>query len=101
MSDVDNSTDPGASAIVQVDVDGTSHHLRWPRRTTLVDTLIAARIDVPYSCKEGRCGSCVATVLHGEVEMASCEILEPEDLADGLILSCQARPVSDALRIEF
>jgi 3-ketosteroid 9alpha-monooxygenase subunit B len=33
--------------------------------------------------------------------MASREILEPEDLADGLILGCQARPVSDDLHIEF
>jgi 3-ketosteroid 9alpha-monooxygenase subunit B len=33
--------------------------------------------------------------------MASCDILETEDLADGLILACQATPVSDDLRIEF
>ncbi|WP_167102799.1 ferredoxin--NADP reductase [Mycobacterium sp. DL592] len=96
-------TDPGGSdaASVRLDVDGASHHLRWPRHTTLVDTMIAAGIDVPYSCKEGRCGSCAATVVHGEVDMASCGILEPEDLADGLILGCQARPVSDDLHIEF
>lgn len=96
-------TDPGGgdAASVRLDVDGTSHHLRWPRRTTLVDTMIAAGIDVPYSCKEGRCGSCAATVVQGEVDMASCGILEPEDLADGLILSCQARPVSDDLHIAF
>ncbi len=33
--------------------------------------------------------------------MASCDILEPEDLRDGLILACQARPVSAHVRIEF
>ena len=33
--------------------------------------------------------------------MSACEILEPEDLADGLILGCQARPVSDDVHIEF
>jgi 3-ketosteroid 9alpha-monooxygenase subunit B len=63
--------------------------------------MLAAGIDVPYSCKEGRCGSCAATVVHGEVDMASCDILEPDDLADGLILGCQARPVSDDLHIAF
>ena len=36
-----------------------------------------------------------------EVDMATCDILEPEDLADGLILGCQARPVSDDVHIEF
>lgn len=51
--------------------------------------MIAAGIDVPYSCKEGRCGSCAATVVRGEVDMATCDILEPDDLADGVILACQ------------
>lgn len=93
--------DDGDGATVLLGVDGESHRLRWPRRATLVDTMIAAGIDVPYSCKEGRCGSCAATVVRGEVDMATCDILEPEDLADGLILACQARPVSDDLHIEF
>jgi 3-ketosteroid 9alpha-monooxygenase subunit B len=100
VSEVTDS-DSGDAATVQLDLDGANHRLRWPRRATLVDTMIAAGIDVPYSCKEGRCGSCAATVIHGEVDMASCDILEPDDLADGLILGCQARPVSDHLHIEF
>jgi 3-ketosteroid 9alpha-monooxygenase subunit B len=29
------------------------------------------------------------------------DILGPEDLADGLILGCQARPVSDDVHIEY
>ncbi len=91
----------GDAVSVLLDLHGESHRLRWPRRATLVDTMIAAGVDVPYSCKEGRCGSCAATVVRGEVDMATCDILEPEDLADGVILACQARPVSDDLHIEF
>lgn len=93
--------DDGDAVSVLLDLNGESHRLRWPRRATLVDTMIAAGVDVPYSCKEGRCGSCAATVVRGEVDMATCDILEPEDLADGVILACQARPVSDDLHIEF
>ena len=63
--------------------------------------LLDAGLDVPYSCREGRCGSCVCTVVSGEVDMAPNDVLEPEDLRDGLILACQARPVSDAVHIEF
>lgn len=94
-------TDDSDAATVQVDVDGTSHRLRWPRQATLVDVMLAAGLDVPYSCKEGQCGSCAATVLRGNVDMATCEILEPDDRADGLILGCQATPVSDDLHIAF
>jgi len=94
-------SDDGTAARVLVELDGDTHDLRWPRRSTLVDVMLSAGIDVPYSCREGQCGSCAATVLRGEVDMASCDILEPEDRAAGLILSCQARPVSDDLHIEF
>nr|CRL66731.1 ferredoxin [Mycolicibacterium komanii] len=88
-------------ATVCVDLDGTRHHLRWPRDKTLVDAMLDAGIDPPHSCREGHCGSCVATVVSGEVDMATCEILEPDDLAEGLILGCQARPVSDDLHVEY
>lgn len=89
------------AATVQVDLDGVNHQLRWPRSVTLVDTMLAAGLDVPYSCREGQCGSCAATVVHGQVHMSTCAVLAPEDLADGLILACQATPVSDDLHIAF
>ena len=63
--------------------------------------LLDAGIDVPHSCRQGHCGSCVATVIEGEVDMAACDILEHENLRDGQILACQARPVSPNLHIEF
>jgi ferredoxin len=88
-------------AHVQVDLDGRRHRLCWTRGQTLVDVMLEAGIDVPHSCREGRCGSCVATVVEGEVEMPACHVLGPDDLRDGLILACQARPASADLRVEF
>lgn len=89
------------AAIVEVDLDGELHSLRWPRDQSLVDTMLDAGIDVPHSCREGHCGSCVATLVSGTVEMVSCDILGLDDQADGLILCCQARPVTDQIHIEF
>lgn len=94
-------SDDGDAADLKVDLDGETHRLRWPRSATLVDVLIRSGVDVPYSCKEGQCGSCAATVVRGDVDMATCDILEPEDIADGVILGCQARPVSEDIHIEF
>lgn len=91
----------GDDTLAEVELDGSRHHLRWPRQSTLVDVMLAAGIDVPHSCREGRCGSCVCTVVTGEVEMAPTDVLEPEDRQAGLILACQARPVSDNVHIEF
>jgi ferredoxin len=88
-------------AHVEVNLDGRRYRLRWPRKQSLVDAMLDAGIDVPHSCREGRCGSCVATVVAGQVDMAACGVLEPDDLRAGLILSCQARPASSELRVEF
>ncbi len=100
MSEVEH-VDTTTAAAVRVDLDGVEHQLSWPRDKALVDTMLDAGIDVPHSCREGHCGSCVATVISGRVHMAKCDILEPDDLAGGLILGCQARPVSDDVHIEF
>ncbi|RJO76468.1 ferredoxin--NADP reductase [Nocardia panacis] len=89
------------AATVEVELDGEIHTLRWPRRQTLVDIMLAEGIDVPYSCQEGECGSCACTVLEGKVAMDNSEILDPEDIENGYILGCQAHPVTDRLRIQF
>ncbi|ULN50332.1 ferredoxin--NADP reductase [Mycolicibacterium goodii] len=93
-------TDTGA-AEAEIELDGTVHNLRWPRDRNLVDTMLAAGVEVPYSCREGSCGSCAATVLDGEIERGDTPILDEQDIADGLFLACQARPLSDRIRIEF
>jgi 3-ketosteroid 9alpha-monooxygenase subunit B len=89
------------AAHVHVELDGQHHRLHWPRSQTLVETLLDAGIAVPHSCREGRCGSCVATVVTGRVEMAPCDALDAADLEDGLILACQARPAGADVHVEF
>ncbi|APE10154.1 ferredoxin--NADP reductase [Rhodococcus pyridinivorans] len=93
--------DAADAATVEVELDGEVHKLSWPRTQTLVDIMLAKGIDVPYSCQEGECGSCACTVLEGKVEMENCDVLDPEDIEAGYILGCQARPVTDHLKIEF
>jgi ferredoxin-NADP reductase len=53
----------------------------------------AAKIDIPYSCEAGRCGSCVATCIKGKIWMAYNEVLMDDEIAKGSILCCQAYPV--------
>ncbi|MGV0834166.1 2Fe-2S iron-sulfur cluster-binding protein [Mycolicibacterium thermoresistibile] len=97
----DTDGDDRGAAQAAIELDGELHQLRWPRTQNLVDTMLAAGIEVPYSCREGNCGSCAATVLEGEVERGNSAILDEQDIADGLFLACQARPSSDILRLEF
>ncbi|MDM4141974.1 MULTISPECIES: 2Fe-2S iron-sulfur cluster binding domain-containing protein [Mycobacterium] len=86
---------------LEVELDGRRHRLGWPPGQTLVETLLDAGIAVPHSCREGRCGSCVATVAAGRVDMAPCDVLDAADLEDGLILACQARAAGVEVHVEF
>lgn len=89
------------AAHVEVELDGETHELAWPRSRTLIDIMLAAGLDAPYSCLEGECGSCACTLTEGTVDMENAGALDPDDIADGYILGCQSRPTSDKLKIEF
>lgn len=88
-------------ATVVVHLDGTTHTVTWPRGEKLLDVLLDQGIEAPYSCREGHCGACATTRLGGEVEMEVNDVLEPDDLADGLILACQSRPLSDQVEVSY
>ena len=88
-------------ADLQLQVGVSTHELCWPRSQTLLDTMLEAGIDAPHSCKVGKCGACVCTVSDGEVSVGENEVLSDDDLAEGYILACQARPVTKRIKIEF
>lgn len=88
-------------ATVVVHLDGQTHTVAWPRGEKLLDVLEAKGIDAPFSCREGHCGACATTLVSGEVEMETNDVLEPDDLADGLILACQAHPASDSVEVTY
>ena len=93
------TSDTPATAVVHL--DGQTHTVSWPRGEKLLDVLLARGIEAPYSCREGHCGACAATVVTGEVEMETNDVLESDDLADGLILVCQSHPVSDDVEVTY
>lgn len=89
------------AASVEVTIDDTVHSLAWPTSHTLVDVMAVAGIDTPYACREGKCGACTCRLAEGEVDLGRTDALEPEDIADGFILGCQAKPASKQIKIEF
>jgi len=93
------TSDNPATAVVHL--DGQTHTVSWPRGATLLDVLLENGIEAPYSCREGHCGACATTVLSGEVEMETNDVLDSDDLADGLILACQSHPVSDDVEVTY
>ena len=61
----------------------------------LLETLEAHGVSLPYGCRYGGCISCAAKLLCGEVEQSAGVALNGRQLADGYVLLCVARPLSD------
>jgi 3-ketosteroid 9alpha-monooxygenase subunit B len=95
----DSGDEPPATAVVEL--DGQTHTVSWPRGAKLLDVLLDAGLDAPFSCREGHCGACACSLSSGKVNMEVNDVLEQQDLDEGLILACQSRPESDSVEVTY
>lgn len=69
------------------------------------DDILAAslrnKLDAPYSCQGGICSSCLCKITSGKATMIKNHILSDEEVADGFVLACQARPVTAKITVDF
>lgn len=79
----------------------TSSVTMHPQDRVVLDAVLRHRPEVPYSCRDGVCGSCRAKVLSGEVALGPQHALDDDDLASGYTLACRARPRTDELALDF
>ncbi|GAA2747790.1 1,2-phenylacetyl-CoA epoxidase subunit PaaE [Kitasatospora cinereorecta] len=91
----------GEASEVTVVLDGRASALSLPRDRSILDGAQRSRPDLPFACKGGVCGTCRALVCDGEVEMRRNFALEEKEVAAGYVLTCQARPVSDKVTVDF
>lgn len=87
---------------VMVSVDGDDFEFQLSSQgQTILDAAMGAGADVPFSCKGGVCCVCKGKVIEGEVQMDQNYSLTEEEVAEGFILGCQARPASENVVIDF
>jgi 3-ketosteroid 9alpha-monooxygenase subunit B len=99
--DVADAGIAGVASTLQVTLDGLTQSLDWPAGTRMLDLLIDAELDPPYSCREGICGACACKLASGKVEMANNEVLDDTDLADGYVLACQSVALTPEVSISY
>lgn len=61
----------------------------------ILEIALKHHINLPYSCRGGRCSTCTSRCTSGSVKMTINDVLTPKDLQNGLILTCVSYPVSD------
>ncbi|WP_063780050.1 1,2-phenylacetyl-CoA epoxidase subunit PaaE [Kitasatospora sp. MY 5-36] len=91
----------GPRSEVTVVLDGRGSTLCLPRDRSILDGAQRSRPDLPFACKGGVCGTCRALVTEGEVEMRRNFALEEKELAAGYVLTCQARPLTDRVTVDY
>jgi ring-1,2-phenylacetyl-CoA epoxidase subunit PaaE len=93
---------PGTGTQATVTLDGVTRSFEMPREgQSVLDAVLAADLDAPYSCKAGVCSTCRCKVLEGEVEMAVNHALEDYEVRAGYALACQSTPLTDRLVVTF
>ncbi len=83
-----------------IHLDGNTVELEVKDKTVL-DTLIDAGYDPPYSCTSGVCTTCMAKLEKGTVEMEVNYGLDEDEVKEGFILTCQSHPTSDEIELTY
>jgi len=95
--------EPGAppKAVASLVIDGKRREVPVAEGESILDAALRAGMDLPFACKGGMCSTCRAKLVEGQAEMELNYSLEPWELKAGFILTCQARPCSDKVTVDY
>jgi ring-1,2-phenylacetyl-CoA epoxidase subunit PaaE len=96
------TADQGAKSNVTIQLDGRSFAFDLAYKgKSILDAALEQGADLPYACKGGVCATCKAQLLEGKVSMDVNYALEPEEIEQGFILTCQAHPKTEKIIVDF
>jgi len=96
---IDKTLEGHTTITVMVDDEETTFEMS--QKQTVLDAALKQGLDAPYSCQGGICSSCLARVTSGTAEMKKNAILTDGEIAQGLILTCQAHPTSATIYVDY
>ena len=94
--------DKGPKSKITVTLDGISFDFELSQKgDAILDAALKHGADLPYACKGGVCCTCRAKLIEGEVDMEVNYGLEPDEIEQGFILTCQSHPKSEKVVVDF
>lgn len=76
-------------------------NIQVPAYKSILQAALDEGVNLPYSCRGGRCSTCASRCVAGRVYMTINDVLTERDLADGWVLTCTGYPESDGVVIEI
>jgi len=99
--DVKEDVAAAGSTQISITVDDETTTFEMSQKQTILEAALDEDLDAPYSCQGGICSSCLARVTEGEATMTQNNILTKSEIAEGLILTCQAHPTTPSIVIDY
>ena len=63
----------------------------------ILDDALDRGMNLPFGCRMGSCGMCSARLLEGRVDQSTQIFLTEDQMQQGFVLLCQARPLTDVV----
>ena len=84
-------------------LDGLTADILSPvhARESILNAALRVRPDVPFACAGGVCGTCRAKLVSGMVDMEENYALEPDEIDNGYVLTCQSRPTTAEVTVDY
>jgi len=92
---------PDGHSKIKVIVDEEEFEFEMAQDHSILEATLKQDIDAPYSCQGGICSSCIARVTEGEATMRQNNILTDSEVAEGLVLTCQAHPTTATVVVDY
>ncbi len=86
---------------ITIKVDGVESSIKGSKNQTILDAALENDVDAPFSCQGGACATCIGRVIFGNTKMEQNHILTDDEIDEGLVLTCQALPLSDSVHIDY
>jgi ferredoxin-NADP reductase len=86
---------------VTIELDRRTTTAQYRSGNTLLQTARMAGLKAPSSCETGSCGTCIAQVVEGAARMLNNNALTDHEVAEGLVLTCQAMPTTKTVRVVY
>ncbi|GGV44423.1 ferredoxin [Actinomadura cremea] len=92
---------PREDGTVTIVLKGKKHKVPQHAGETLLQSARRAGLAPPFSCEAGNCATCIAQITAGEAKMRVNNALDDDEVAEGLILTCQGEPVSADITVVY
>lgn len=96
-----NVSSSTGNCLAKVIVDDETFEIEIAPNQTILDAVLKAGIDAPYSCQGGVCSSCIAKTSDGKAEMKKNTVLTDGEINSGLVLTCQAICNSSSITVDY